>query len=60
MSAKSAGSDSIGPMKKKKFGGSSKAFREFESFVKRLLVVPKEELQKKLDEEKSRKTLRRK
>lgn len=40
-----------GPMKKK-IGDTSKAFHEFQGFVKRLLAVPKEELQAKLDAEK--------
>ncbi len=37
---------------KKKIGDTSKAFHEFQGFVKRLLAVPKEELQAKLDAEK--------
>ncbi len=43
------------PMKKKQIGDTSKAFHEFQGFVKRLLAVPKSELDAKIRTEKARK-----
>jgi len=47
-------------MKKKQIGDTSKAFYEFRGFVKRLLAVPKSELDDKLAAEKRQKSRRKK
>jgi hypothetical protein len=46
-------------MKKQQIGDTSKAFHEFQGIVKRLLAVPKSELDEKLREEKAKKARRR-